>query len=96
MLWPSSVVRGLTGIEVTTHTGNLEALVGSLGLRQVSDSAELERIVDAVLAGNAKSVDEYRAGKQKAFNALVGQAMKASQGKANPEAVGALLKQRLG
>ena len=75
---------------------DVDALIDSRGLRQVSDSAELERIVDAVLANNAKSVDEYRAGKQKAFNALVGQAMKASQGKANPEAVGALLKQRLG
>ena len=74
----------------------VDEIIDGSGLKQISDSAELERIVDAVLAGNAKSVDEYRGGKQKAFNALVGQAMKASQGKANPEAVGALLKQRLG
>ncbi|MEO6408621.1 MAG: Asp-tRNA(Asn)/Glu-tRNA(Gln) amidotransferase GatCAB subunit B, partial [Burkholderiaceae bacterium] len=75
---------------------DVDALIDTRGLRQVSDSAELERIVDAVLASNARSVDEYRAGKEKAFNALVGQAMKASQGKANPEAVGALLKRKLG
>ena len=73
----------------------VDALIDARGLRQVNDSAELERIVDAVLAANPKSVDEYRAGKQKAFNALVGQAMKASQGKANPEAVGALLNLKL-
>ena len=56
----------------------------------------IERIVDEVLAANAKSVEEYRAGKDKAFNALVGQVMKASKGKANPAQVNALLKQKLG
>ena len=59
-------------------------------------SGELERIVDEVIAGNAKSVAEFRAGKEKAFNALVGQAMKASRGKADPAAVAALLKTKLG
>ena len=49
-----------------------------------------------MIAGNAKSVAEFRAGKEKAFNALVGQAMKASRGKADPEAVGALLRKKLG
>ena len=62
----------------------------------MSDSGELERLVDAVIAVNAKSVDEYRAGKEKAFNALVGQVMKATQGKGNPAQVGALLRQKLG
>ena len=62
----------------------------------MGDSAELERIVDEVIAGNAKSVAEFRAGKEKAFNALVGQAMKASRGKADPGAVGALLRKKLG
>jgi aspartyl-tRNA(Asn)/glutamyl-tRNA(Gln) amidotransferase subunit B len=62
----------------------------------MSDSGELERILDEVLANNARSVDEYRAGKEKAFNALVGQAMKATKGKANPAQVNELLKKKLG
>ncbi len=78
------------------EAGDVDALIEARGLRQMGDTGELCAIVDAVLAANAKSVDEYRAGKRKAFNALVGQAMKASQGKANPEAVGALLKRKLG
>ena len=61
----------------------------------MSDSGELERIVDAVLATNAKLVDEYCAGKDKAFNALVGQAMKATQGKGNPSQVGEWLRKKL-
>jgi aspartyl-tRNA(Asn)/glutamyl-tRNA(Gln) amidotransferase subunit B len=76
--------------------GDVDALIDAKGLRQMGDPAELERIVDAVIAGNAKSVAEFRAGKEKAFNALVGQAMKASKGKADPGAVGALLRRKLG
>ena len=75
---------------------DVDALIAAGGLKQMSDSAELERIVDEVLAANAKSVEEYRAGKEKAFNALVGQAMKATRGKGNPSQVNALLKQKLG
>ena len=75
---------------------DVDALIGAKGLKQMSDSGELESIVEAVLAANPKSVEEYRAGKDKAFNALVGQAMKASQGKANPAQVNELLKKRLG
>ena len=74
---------------------DVDALIEAKGLRQVSDSGELERIVDEVLAANAKSVEEYRSGKDKAFNALVGQAMKATKGKANPAQVNALLKKKL-
>jgi aspartyl-tRNA(Asn)/glutamyl-tRNA(Gln) amidotransferase subunit B len=74
----------------------VDALIEAKGLRQMSDSGELERILDEVLAANAKSVDEYRAGKEKAFNALVGQAMKATRGKANPSQVNELLKKKLG
>ena len=62
----------------------------------MSDTGALEKIVDTVLATNQKNIDEYRAGKDKAFNALVGQVMKASQGKANPAQVNALLKAKLG
>ncbi len=73
----------------------VNALIELKGLKQMGDSDELERIVDAVLAANAKSVEEYRAGKDKAFNALVGQAMKATKGKGNPAQVGELLKKKL-
>ena len=75
---------------------DVDALIESLGLRQTNDAGELDALVDGVLAANEKSVAEYRAGKEKAFNALVGQVMKATRGKANPEQVNALLKKRLG
>ncbi len=74
---------------------DVDALIAAKGLKQMSDSGELETIIDAVLAANAKNVEEVKAGNAKAFNALVGQAMKATQGKANPAQVNALLKQKL-
>ena len=77
------------------HTG-IDALIESMGLKQMSDTGELDRIIDEVLAANPKSVEEYRAGKDKAFNALVGQAMKATKGKGNPTQVNELLKKKLG
>jgi aspartyl-tRNA(Asn)/glutamyl-tRNA(Gln) amidotransferase subunit B len=73
----------------------VDAVIEARGLKQMYDSGELERIVDDVLAANAKSVEEFRAGKEKAFNALVGQAMKATKGKANPATVNELLKKKL-
>ena len=82
--------------ELWQEGGDVDALIDARGLRQLADSGELERIVDEVIAANAKSVAEFRAGKDKAFNALVGQAMKASKGKADPGAVAALLKRKLG
>ncbi|MCX9156017.1 Asp-tRNA(Asn)/Glu-tRNA(Gln) amidotransferase subunit GatB [Niveibacterium sp. 24ML] len=66
------------------------------GLKQVTDLSAIEPIIDEVLAANPKSVEEFRAGKEKAFNALVGQVMKASRGKASPAQVNELLKQKLG
>jgi aspartyl-tRNA(Asn)/glutamyl-tRNA(Gln) amidotransferase subunit B len=75
---------------------DVDGLIEAKGLKQMSDSGALEAIVDEVLAANAKSVDEYRAGKDKAFNALVGQVMKASKGKANPTQASDLLKRKLG
>jgi aspartyl-tRNA(Asn)/glutamyl-tRNA(Gln) amidotransferase subunit B len=78
-----------------TEGGSVDALIESKGLKQMSDTGELERILDEVLAANAKSVEEFRAGKEKAFNALIGQAMKATKGKANPAAVNELLKKKL-
>jgi aspartyl-tRNA(Asn)/glutamyl-tRNA(Gln) amidotransferase subunit B len=56
----------------------------------------LEKVVDEVLAANARQVEDYRAGKQKAFNSLVGQVMKATRGKANPAQVNEILRRRLG
>ena len=75
--------------------GEVDAIIEARGLKQMSDSGELEKIVDDVLAANPKSVEEFRSGKEKAFNALVGQVMKASRGKANPAQVNELLKARL-
>jgi aspartyl-tRNA(Asn)/glutamyl-tRNA(Gln) amidotransferase subunit B len=79
----------------TGEGDDVDALIASRGLKQMSDAGELERLIDAVLSANAKLVDEFRAGKEKAFNALVGQAMKASQGKGNPTQVNELLKRKL-
>jgi aspartyl-tRNA(Asn)/glutamyl-tRNA(Gln) amidotransferase subunit B len=73
----------------------VDAVIEARGLKQMNDAGALEKIVDAVIAANQKSVEEYRAGKEKAFNALVGQVMKASQGKANPAQAGELLKKKL-
>jgi len=76
--------------------GEADAIIEAKGLKQMSDSSEIEKIVDEVLAANQKSVEEFRAGKDKAFNALVGQVMKASKGKANPAQVNELLRKKLG
>jgi aspartyl-tRNA(Asn)/glutamyl-tRNA(Gln) amidotransferase subunit B len=75
---------------------DVDSVIDAKGLKQMSDTGALEKIIDGVLATNQKNIDEYRAGKDKAFNALVGQVMKASQGKANPAQVNALLKAKLG
>ena len=79
----------------TGEGDEVDALIDAKGLRQISDSRALQAIVDDVVRANAKSVEEFRAGKDKAFNALVGQVMKASQGKANPAQAGELLRQAL-
>jgi len=72
-----------------------DTVIDQKGLKQISDTGALEAIVDEVLAANAKSVEQYRAGKEAAINALIGQAMKASKGKANPAQVTELLKKKL-
>jgi len=74
----------------------VDALIEAKGLKQMNDSGELEKIVEGVLAANPKNVEEYRAGNSKALNALVGQIMKGSKGKANPQQVNDLLRQKLG
>ncbi|MBT8514785.1 Asp-tRNA(Asn)/Glu-tRNA(Gln) amidotransferase subunit GatB [Polynucleobacter paneuropaeus] len=87
ILWEEA----LSGKSIST----VDQIIDAKGLKQISDSGALETIIDAVLAANQKSVEEFRSGKEKAFNALVGQIMKASQGKANPGQVNELLRKKL-
>ncbi|HMH18418.1 MAG TPA: Asp-tRNA(Asn)/Glu-tRNA(Gln) amidotransferase subunit GatB [Burkholderiales bacterium] len=75
--------------------GTADEIIEKRGLKQISDSGAIEKIIEKVLAANAKQVEDYRAGKEKAFNSLVGQVMKATQGKANPAQVNEILKRRL-
>jgi aspartyl-tRNA(Asn)/glutamyl-tRNA(Gln) amidotransferase subunit B len=75
--------------------GDADAIIAAKGLKQISDSGEIEKIVDQVLAANAQQVADFQAGKEKAFNSLVGQVMKASRGKANPQQVNDILRRKL-
>ncbi|MGE4240858.1 Asp-tRNA(Asn)/Glu-tRNA(Gln) amidotransferase subunit GatB [Ramlibacter sp.] len=75
---------------------DVDAVIEAKGLKQMNDSGALEKILDDIIAANPDNVAQIRAGKDKAFNALVGQAMKASKGKANPQQVNELLKKKLG
>jgi aspartyl-tRNA(Asn)/glutamyl-tRNA(Gln) amidotransferase subunit B len=75
--------------------GGADAIIERRGLKQISDAGAIEKIVDEVIAANAAAVAEYRGGREKAFNALVGKVMAASKGKANPAQVNAILKRRL-
>ena len=93
------VISGKTAKEVFeamwAGEGEAVAIIAAKGLTQISDAGELEQVIDGVLAANSKSVEEYRAGKEKAFNALVGQAMKATRGKGNPARINEILKKKL-
>jgi len=84
------------GTQFETALAYIDSIIESKGLKQMNDSSELEKIVDDVLAANPKNVEEYKAGNTKALNALVGQIMKGSKGKANPQQVNDLLRQKLG
>ncbi|MES2950417.1 MAG: Asp-tRNA(Asn)/Glu-tRNA(Gln) amidotransferase subunit GatB [Pseudomonadota bacterium] len=75
---------------------DVDAIIDAKGLKQMNDSGALEAIVDEVIAANAKNVTEFKSGNEKALNALVGQIMKASKGKANPQQVNDLLRSKLG
>jgi aspartyl-tRNA(Asn)/glutamyl-tRNA(Gln) amidotransferase subunit B len=109
--WPSELVANqvhvLKGVissrqakevqeAVLNGEGTADQIIEEKGLKQISDAGAIEKIVDEVLAANAKQVEDYRAGKDKAFNSLVGQVMKASKGKANPAQVNEILKRKLG
>jgi aspartyl-tRNA(Asn)/glutamyl-tRNA(Gln) amidotransferase subunit B len=78
------------------EAADVDAIIESKGLKQMNDTGALEKIVDEVIAANAKNVAEFKAGNEKALNALVGQIMKSSKGKANPLQVNELLRQKLG
>ncbi len=92
----NSAATGTVLAAMWAGEGDPDAIIEKRGLKQISDSGEIGKIVDQVLAANAQQVADYKSGKEKAFNSLVGQIMKASKGKANPAQVNALLKQKLG
>ena len=83
--------------EILWHEGgDADGLIESRGLQQISDMSSLERIVESLMAEYPAQVAEYRAGKEKVFGFFVGRAMKASSGRANPEQLNAILRQKLG
>jgi aspartyl-tRNA(Asn)/glutamyl-tRNA(Gln) amidotransferase subunit B len=75
---------------------SIDAMIDELGLKQVSDSGAIEKIVDEIIAANSAQVADYRSGKDKLFGFFVGLAMKASKGKANPAQLNEVLKKKLG
>jgi aspartyl-tRNA(Asn)/glutamyl-tRNA(Gln) amidotransferase subunit B len=92
----NSAARQVFDVLWAGEGADVDAVIEARGLKQMNDAGALEKIVDEVIAANPANVEQIRAGKDKAFNALVGQAMKASKGKANPQQVGDLLRQKLG
>ncbi|SFM05075.1 Asp-tRNA(Asn)/Glu-tRNA(Gln) amidotransferase subunit GatB [Nitrosomonas communis] len=77
------------------HGSSADAIIAAKGLKQISDDNEIEKLIDEVLAANPQQVADYRSGKEKAFNSLVGQVMKVTKGKANPAQVNTILKKKL-
>ena len=96
-LWDGKVV-GMANLAMPglALRAEADAYIERMGLKQISDSGEIGKIVDQVIAANPQQAADYRGGKEKAFNSLVGQVMKATKGKANPVQVNSLLKQKLG
>lgn len=78
------------------HAGDADVIIEKRGLKQISDTGAIEAMVDEAIAANPAIVEQYRAGRDKAFNSLVGQVMKAARGKANPQQVTDMLKAKLG
>jgi aspartyl-tRNA(Asn)/glutamyl-tRNA(Gln) amidotransferase subunit B len=98
-LWTRHLSHTSDTMHVRAHVNDADLVMGlidELGLRQLSDAGAIEALVDQAIAANAPIVAEFRAGKEKAFNALVGKVMAASKGKANPAQVNAILRARLG
>ena len=81
--------------EIWDQDKSVDDVIEKLGLKQISNVSEIEDILNQVLKENGAMVEEYKSGKDKAFNALIGQVMKASKGKANPGQVSQLLKEKL-
>ena len=75
---------------------DIYAVAKEKGLKQVADTGELEKIVDEVIANNSKQVEQYKAGNERLFGFFVGQTMKATGGKANPQIINEILKKKLG
>ncbi len=95
-LWARN--QGLIGLEerqASADTSVIDVIIKDKGLKQVSDSGAIEKLVDEIIAANADKVAEYRSGKDKLFGFFVGLAMKASQGKANPAQLNEVLKKKL-
>ncbi|WP_438999590.1 Asp-tRNA(Asn)/Glu-tRNA(Gln) amidotransferase subunit GatB [Variovorax beijingensis] len=93
---PNNAARQVFDALWTGEGSDVDAIIEAKDLKPMSDTGALDRILDEVIARNAKNVEEYRGGKEKALNGLVGQVMKASGGKANPAQVTELLKAKLG
>jgi aspartyl-tRNA(Asn)/glutamyl-tRNA(Gln) amidotransferase subunit B len=91
----NSTAVGTVMAALWSGEGSPDEIIAKKGLKQISDSGAVEKLVDEVMAESAKLVEDYRSGKEKAFNALVGQVMKRSQGKANPAQVNEILRRRL-
>ncbi len=77
------------------ENGNVDAIIENRGLKQITDTQAIENIINDVINANTEAVNQYRCGKDKAFNMLVGQVMKQAKGKANPSTVNELLKKKL-
>ena len=92
---PQKIGEGQSSSTCGRRTRIRTTIIEKRGLKQISDAGAIEKIVDEVLAANAKQVEDYRSGKEKAFNSLVGQVMKRSQGKANPAQVNEILRRKL-
>jgi aspartyl-tRNA(Asn)/glutamyl-tRNA(Gln) amidotransferase subunit B len=90
------IAKDLLKAKFEGEASGIDELIDRRGLRQISDAGAIEKLVEEVLAGSARLVADYRSGKEKAFNALVGQVMKASRGKANPVQAAEALRRRLG
>jgi aspartyl-tRNA(Asn)/glutamyl-tRNA(Gln) amidotransferase subunit B len=91
----NNAARQVLDVLWSAPENSVDAIIEAKSLKQMNDTGALEKIIDAVLAANPKNVAEFRAGNAKALNALVGQIMKGSQGKANPQQVNTLLLQKL-
>ena len=79
-----------------TGEGDADAVITKKGLKQITDTGAIEKVIDEIIAKNPRQLEQYRAGKEALFGYFVGQVMKATQGKANPAQVNELLKKKLG